>query len=81
VQTNEGHYLVSLRNLKMVTYINSETGEPIWRLGGKSNDFLDVTTASTLAANPDSGGALAFGWQHDVKFVGSDLTQVSLWLD
>ena len=65
----------------MITYINGETGEPIWKLGGKSNDFLDVTPASTLAVNPDSGGALAFGWQHDVKFMDNQLTQASLWID
>lgn len=77
-QTKEGNYLVSLRNLKLVTYIDGRTGKPIWNLGGKINEFIDVTSTSPLDMNPDSGSALSFGWQHHVRFSDDDLTQVSL---
>ena len=76
-QTKEGNYLVSLRNLKLLSYIDGKTGKPIWNLGGKINDFVDVTSASVLDASPDSDGALSFGWQHHVRFYDDDLTQVS----
>ncbi len=35
----DGHYILSLRNFSEVCKINSETGEFIWRLGGKKNQF------------------------------------------
>lgn len=54
VQTGEGHYLVSLRPLKLITYINGISGQPIWNLNGKLNDFTDITPPAVLAANPDS---------------------------
>jgi hypothetical protein len=76
-QTKEGNYLASLRNLKLLTYIDGRTGKPIWNLGGKANDFVDITSPSVLDASPDSDGALSFGWQHHVRFYDDDLTQVS----
>lgn len=80
IQTHEGNYLVSLRNLKLMTYLDGNTGEPIWNLGGKINDFLDVTPASILAENPNSDGALSFGWQHHVRFLDKELSQVCIGL-
>lgn len=62
----------------MVIYINGTSGQPIWYLGGKVNNFTDVTPASVLASNPGSGKATEFGWQHDVKFTDASLTQVGL---
>ncbi|MDC3337608.1 aryl-sulfate sulfotransferase [Flavobacteriales bacterium] len=35
----DGHYLVSFRHLNAIVKINSTSGEIIWRLGGKLNDF------------------------------------------
>ncbi len=35
----DGHLLISSRNLDEVTKINRQTGEVIWRLGGKGNQF------------------------------------------
>ena len=75
-QTEEGNYFVSLRNLKLLTYIDGATGKPIWNLGGKINDFIDVTSPSALSTNPNSRGALSFGWQHHVRY-NDELTQVS----
>jgi hypothetical protein len=35
----DGDYLFSFRNLGEVTRVNAETGEVIWRFGGRSNEF------------------------------------------
>lgn len=51
----DGHYLVSFRHLHEVTKINSETGEIIWRFGGKQNQF----------ALP--GDTMLFSAQHDAR--------------
>ena len=67
---------MSLRNLKLITYIDGKTSEPIWNLGGKVNDFTDVTPPSVLAANTESEGALSFGWQHHVRFLDDAQTHV-----
>ncbi len=51
---NDGNLLLSSRNLSEITKINLQTGDMIWRLGGKANMF-------TIA----DGDAFAF--QHDVR--------------
>ena len=38
----DGHYLVSLRGLSQILKVSSETGEVLWRLGGKRGDFRFV---------------------------------------
>lgn len=38
----DGHLLISSRHLDEITKINRETGEIIWRLGGKNNQFVFV---------------------------------------
>lgn len=35
----DGHYMLSSRNMDEITKINSVTGNTIWRLGGKNNQF------------------------------------------
>jgi hypothetical protein len=53
---NDGNLLVSFRNLDEITKINSRTGEIIWRLGGKKNQF-------TFANDPWQG----FSHQHGIR--------------
>ena len=36
---SDGHLLLSSRNLDEITKINRQTGELIWRMGGKKNEF------------------------------------------
>lgn len=55
---NLGNYIVSARFPHVVTYVNGKSGEIIWRLGGKLNDFKDLS----------SGEATDFSWQHDARF-------------
>lgn len=57
-QTDDGNYLVSSRHMSLITLVNGTTGEPIWVLGGKYNQFEDLS----------DGEATNFGWQHDARF-------------
>ncbi len=52
----DGHILLSSRYLNEVTKINRHTGEIIWRLGGKNNQFNFI--------GDDLNG---FSWQHDIN--------------
>jgi hypothetical protein len=44
--------------MSCLTYIDGRTGDIIWRLGGKHNDFHDLS----------AGAATNFTWQHHVRF-------------
>ncbi len=54
VLTSDGNLLLSSRNLSEITKINLQTGDVIWRLGGKANMFKFVN---------DQG----FAFQHDIS--------------
>jgi hypothetical protein len=58
---NDGHILLSSRNLSEVTKIHRQTGEIIWRLGGAHNEFAFVN-------DPLNG----FRNQHAIRTVGSN---------
>ncbi|MEJ2212176.1 MAG: arylsulfotransferase family protein, partial [Anaerolineae bacterium] len=51
---NDGNLLLSSRNLCEITKIDLQTGEVIWRLGGRANQFRFV-------------GGEPFAYQHDVR--------------
>jgi hypothetical protein len=64
IQKDElGNYLVSARYTHSVYYVDGKTSEVIWVLGGKKNDFMDLS----------NGTALNFAWQHDARFVSPEL--------
>ena len=52
--TNDGNLLLSSRNLDEITKINLQTGQVMWRLGGKANMFTFVNSQT-------------FAYQHDVR--------------
>lgn len=54
-----GNYLTSGRNLHAILYIDGKTGDVIWTLGGKDNNFMDLS----------GGHILNMAWQHDAIFV------------
>lgn len=54
-----GNYLVSMRHTHQVICIDSETGDILWGLGGRANDFEDLSDG--LATN--------FRWQHDARWI------------
>lgn len=57
-KTSDGNYLISSRHLSVVTLVDGTDGHPIWILGGKNNQFKDLS----------EGRATNFKWQHDAKF-------------
>lgn len=59
-EDSDGNFLISNRNMSEITKIDRLTGEIIWRLGGKNNDFTFIDD-DTL---PDVG---AFSFQHDIR--------------
>jgi hypothetical protein len=50
--------LISSRNFALVALINGTDGSAIWRLGGRHNQFRDLS----------NGTATNFQWQHDARF-------------
>lgn len=66
-KTREGNFLVSGRRLKTLTYINGTDGSKIWQVGGKNNDFLDLS----------GGAATDFGFQHTARFTDDSMTDIT----
>ena len=50
----DGHLLLSSRNISEITKIHRQTGEIIWRMGGKSNQFTFTND-------------IGFSFQHDIR--------------
>jgi hypothetical protein len=57
------HLLISARHTWTVYDVNRQTGDVVWRLGGKESGF-------TL------GPGVPFAWQHDVHAVGPDTLRI-----
>lgn len=57
-----GNYLISSRYMHSISYVDGTTGDIIWTLGGKTNDFMDLS----------EGMATNFAWQHDARFLPTD---------
>ena len=62
-----GNYLVSARYVRTITYINGTTGSVIWVLGGRRNEFTDLS----------EGRATDFAYQHDARW-HDNYTSISL---
>lgn len=58
----EGNYIVSSRFLHSIACISGSTGEILWTLGGRNNDFEDLS----------EGSAIDFAWQHHVSVQGKN---------
>lgn len=57
-KTDDGNFLISGRHTHTVTCIDRKTGAILWTLGGKANDFADLS----------DGDATGFAWQHDARW-------------
>ncbi|RYP60697.1 hypothetical protein DL769_008001 [Monosporascus sp. CRB-8-3] len=66
-KTPDGNYLISARHLCMLALINGTDGSRIWQLGGKKNDFKDLS----------DGRATKFGFQHNSRFVDDTLREIT----
>lgn len=67
-KTKEGNYLVSGRRIKSLIYVSGKDGSIIWQLGGKNNQFYDLS----------GGNATNFGYQHTARFLNDDMTEITL---
>ncbi|KAL4804751.1 ASST-domain-containing protein [Aspergillus unguis] len=54
----EGNYLISARHSHLVACISRETSDILWILGGKANEFRDLS----------DGAATNFSWQHHARW-------------
>ncbi|ROW03151.1 hypothetical protein VPNG_08160 [Cytospora leucostoma] len=77
-KTRSGNYLISIRHTSSVHLIDGKTGYIIWTLGGRHNDFVELTPADGI--DPDSyAPLLSFAWQHHARFVpGTNETELTL---
>ncbi|KAG8628466.1 hypothetical protein KVT40_004339 [Elsinoe batatas] len=62
-----GNYLISARHTRTVYYVSGRDGTVLWRLGGKLNDFKDLS----------EGHATDFKWQHFARWI--DANTISLY--
>ncbi|GAW13145.1 hypothetical protein ANO14919_025230 [Xylariales sp. No.14919] len=67
-KTPEGDFLISARHTHSIISVDRKTGHISWTLGGKKNNFVDVS----------AGKATDFAWQHDARFSDSALTQLTM---
>ncbi|KAK7429680.1 hypothetical protein QQZ08_003706 [Neonectria magnoliae] len=67
-KSKDGDYLISSRALSMISLIDGETGDPKWVLGGKHNQFKDLS----------GGNATNFANQHNARFVQQNESRISL---
>ena len=65
-KTKDGNYLVLGRRLNLITLINGTSGEPIWQIGGKNNQYADLS----------DGAATNFAYQHHARFVNDEETEI-----
>ncbi|KAK5116460.1 hypothetical protein LTR62_008009 [Meristemomyces frigidus] len=63
-----GNYLISSRHFHNVMTINGVTGQVMWELGGRSDEFKDLS----------NGKASDFSWQHDARWVDEEQGILSL---
>lgn len=56
----DGNFLLSLRHLSQIIKIDRNTGETVWRLGGKKNEFTFINEHEENAPN-------YFSYQHDAR--------------
>ncbi|KAF7554186.1 hypothetical protein G7046_g6884 [Stylonectria norvegica] len=63
----DGNFLISSRAFSMIALIDSVSGDPIWILGGKLNQFRDLS----------GGNATNFQDQHMPRFVHGNESQLS----
>jgi hypothetical protein len=59
-EDSDGNFLLSSRHLSEITKIDRHTGDIIWRLGGKNNEF-------TFIGDPTLPNIGAFSYQHDIR--------------
>ncbi|PPJ52649.1 hypothetical protein CBER1_10595 [Cercospora berteroae] len=60
-----GNYLVSSRHLSSIAYVDGKTGELLWKLGGKKNEFTDLSPGMKR-------NATFFNGQHHARIIDNE---------
>lgn len=66
-----GNYLISSRHLHSLLYVDGKTGMIHWTLGGRQNQFNDLS----------GGKATDIAWQHHARWANAELTAISVFDD
>ncbi|KAJ4387410.1 hypothetical protein N0V93_008002 [Gnomoniopsis smithogilvyi] len=74
-KSRDGNYLVSARHMHSIYMINGQTGEIMWTLGGKKNQFREI--AAVDGANKSGDDLLTFAWQHHARFVNGNENEIT----
>ncbi|KAE8442498.1 hypothetical protein EG329_003279 [Mollisiaceae sp. DMI_Dod_QoI] len=61
---DSGDYIISARYMHAIVCISGKTGDILWQLGGKNNNFQDLNRATD------------FAWQHHVTWQGNNTISV-----
>ena len=76
LQTRDGNYLLSARHTHSLYLIDGKTGNVIWTMGGKYNQFAELLAAYN---HTPSSPALDMSWQHHARFYpGSDENEITV---
>ncbi|KAI5919397.1 hypothetical protein F4810DRAFT_724604 [Camillea tinctor] len=75
-KTEDGDFLVSYRHLHSIILIDGQTGHVKWVLGGKRNQFRDITPLDDESGN--FTGRANFHWQHNARFSSSSPPRLTL---
>ncbi|CAK7215134.1 hypothetical protein SCUCBS95973_002375 [Sporothrix curviconia] len=65
-KTPNGNFLISYRHLSAIVLVDGRTREVIWVMGGKRNQFADISPQKTNRKDASA----AFGWQHNPRVTG-----------
>lgn len=74
-KSKDGNYLISARHMHSIYMINGETGDVMWTLGGKFNEFAELPyPEGETFGDP----LLTMAWQHHAQFYpGSDEKEIT----
>ena len=74
-KSKEGNYLISARHMHSIYLISGETGDVIWTLGGRFNEFEELTYPEGESFGDP---LLTMAWQHHAQFYpGSDEREIT----
>ncbi|KAI0518185.1 Arylsulfotransferase-domain-containing protein [Xylaria bambusicola] len=68
-KTSKGDFLISARHTHSITLVDGEHGSIKWTLGGKRNEFLDISP---------TGNATDFAWQHHARLTDDSHTRLTM---
>ncbi|KAI0484024.1 Arylsulfotransferase-domain-containing protein [Xylariaceae sp. FL0804] len=77
-KTRTGNYLLSARHMHAIYLIDGTTGDIIWTLGGKANDFTELSAFGDDDPREASNPVLTMSWQHHARFYQGNESEITL---